>query len=93
MVLVFDPPVLTLVPLHACSAPSAAPSQRTDTGGALPGDQERVPTTPSPCPAVAGEAHTWCLDAFRTGEEGTGLDALRGYTAEDSHAGPQNPTT
>lgn len=61
--------------------------------GALPGDQERVPTTSSPCPTVAGGAHAWCLDAFRTGEEGMGLDALCGYTAEGSHTGSQNTTT
>lgn len=94
MVLLFNPPVLTLVPLRVCSAPGAAPSQRTDTGGgALPGDQERVPITPLSLPNVAGGAHAWCLDTFRIGEEGTGLDALCGYTAEDSHTGSQNPTT
>lgn len=62
-------------------------------GGALPGDQERVPTTPLSLPNVAGGAHAWCLDTFRIGEEGMGLDALCGYTAEDSHTGSQNPTT
>lgn len=30
---------------------------------------------------------------LRTGEEGTGLDALCGYTVDNLHVGHQNPTT
>lgn len=48
---------------------------------------------PLSLPNVAGGAHAWCLDTFRIGEEGMGLDALCGYTAEDSHTGSQNTTT
>lgn len=93
MVLLFNPPVLTLVPLRVCSAPGAAPSQRTDTGGGTAWGPGTGAHHPLSLPNVAGGAHAWCLDTFRIGEEGTGLDALCGYTAEDSHTGSQNPTT